>query len=113
VALRAIISLLNIGSAYFDSFTGSTEMIRVESLITNSGLKDTHLFIGKNSEVVRDPITVVIGTMREQRWISRIRFFIRLAFVRRSILRMSTIPGFVSPATGRRIAVNVTTVPVA
>ena len=108
-----MISLLNIGSAYFDSSTVSTEMIRVESLITNNGLKDTHLIKGTNSEVVRDPIAVVIGTMREQRWISRIKFFIRLAFVRRSILRMSTIAGSRDPLTGRQIAVNVTRVPVA
>jgi hypothetical protein len=46
---------------------------------------DTRLLIGRNSEVVRDPMTEVRGMIREHRLMSRIRFTIRWAFSRKSI----------------------------
>jgi hypothetical protein len=74
---------------------------------------DVNLLIGRNSEVVRDPMMEVIGRIRELRLMSRMTFLIRLALNRRSTLRMSTIRGSRDPGEGRQIAVRVTTVPLA
>jgi hypothetical protein len=111
VAFRAVVSLLDVGATNFDGLAvPACERYEIRSLVSCKYM-NTHLLMGRNSEVVRDPMTEVRGMIREHRLFNRMRVFIRSIFSRKSTCRMSTIHGSEDPRAGRQIAVRATMVP--